>query len=46
MQINNALVTDQGTYICAASNKLGDAQAEGKLEVKSMFISIVYFHKN
>lgn len=38
LQINNALVTDQGTYVCAASNKLGDAQAQGKLEVKSMTV--------
>ncbi|KAG8193026.1 hypothetical protein JTE90_028143 [Oedothorax gibbosus] len=34
LQITNALKTDEGMYICSASNKLGDAQARGKLEVK------------
>lgn len=34
LQITNALKTDEGMYICSASNKLGDTQARGKLEVK------------
>lgn len=34
LEIKEALVTDQGTYTCSASNKLGDAEASGRLEVK------------
>lgn len=39
LQITNALKTDEGMYICSASNKLGDAQARGKLEVKGKNIN-------
>ncbi|GFY07484.1 neuroglian [Trichonephila clavipes] len=34
LHISNALKTDEGMYTCSASNKLGDTQAQGKLEVK------------
>ncbi|UYV67407.1 CHL1 [Cordylochernes scorpioides] len=34
LRIEKVIVTDQGDYTCFASNKLGDAKAIGKLEVK------------